>query len=142
MSDSAFLFLGPWERTSAWETDSIDGYRCWLLSDNHFLQSFLCAQYSPNQSRKAGKLYEKAIFTSSIYTLGQKSTFYPKIHTLKIPIFTKFTFLKSHFFTKFTFLKSHFSQNSHFQSLIFYKIHIFQPSISGKKSWFLPQCEL
>ena len=36
-------------------------------------------------------------------TLGQKSTFYPKIHILKIPIFTKFTFLKSHF-----------SQNSHF----------------------------
>ena len=36
-------------------------------------------------------------------TLGQKSIFYPKIHILKIPIFTKFTFLKSHF-----------SQNSHF----------------------------
>ena len=36
-------------------------------------------------------------------TLGQKSTFYPKIHILKISIFTKFLFLKSHF-----------SQNSHF----------------------------
>ena len=27
----------------------------------------------------------------------QKSTFFPKIHTFKIPIFTTFTFLKSHF---------------------------------------------
>ena len=45
-------------------------------------------------------------------TLGQKSTFYPKIHILKIAIFTKFTFLKSQF------------------SLIhfFHKIHIFQLS--------------
>ena len=33
----------------------------------------------------------------SFETLGQKSTFYPKIHILKIPIFTKFTFLKYHF---------------------------------------------
>ena len=33
-----------------------------------------------------------AIFVALIYrpsTLGQKSTFYPKIHTLKIPIFTR-----------------------------------------------------
>ena len=30
-------------------------------------------------------------------TLRQKSTFDPKIHLLKIPIFTKFTFLKSQF---------------------------------------------
>ena len=48
-------------------------------------------------------------------TLGQKSIFYPKIHVLKIPIFTEFTFFhKIHlsdisFFTKFTFLKSQFS---------------------------------
>ena len=40
-----------------------------------------------------------------IYTgkVSRYSTFYPKIHMLKIQIFTKFTFLKSHF-----------SQNSHF----------------------------
>ena len=55
--------------------------------------------------------------------LGQKSTFHPKIHILKIPIFTQFTFLKSHFSqnspfwnliflpTKFTFLKPQFSQH-------------------------------
>ena len=42
------------------------------------------------------------------HTLGQKSTFYPKIHILKIPIFTRFTYLKYHF-----------SQNSHFWNLIF-----------------------
>ena len=30
-------------------------------------------------------------------TLGQKSTFYPKIHLSEISIFTKFTFLKCHF---------------------------------------------
>ena len=75
---------------------------------------------------------------SLLCTLGQISTFYPKIHTLKIPIFTKFTFQKSHFsqnspfwnlilhkihifeisfFTKFTFLKSHFSQNSYFWNI-------------------------
>ena len=38
--------------------------------------------------------------------LGQKSTFYPKSHTLKIPIFTKFTFLKPQF-----------SQNSLFSNI-------------------------
>ena len=42
--------------------------------------------------------------------------------------FTKFTFVKSQFFAKFTFIKSRFSQNSHFQSLIFLKIHIFRIS--------------
>ena len=30
-------------------------------------------------------------------TLGQKSTFYPKIHLSEISFFTKFTFLQSHF---------------------------------------------
>ena len=49
-------FLGTRKRASAWKKDSIDGYWCWMLSDYHFLQSFLCAQYSANQSRKAGKL--------------------------------------------------------------------------------------
>ena len=34
-------------------------------------------------------------FSTIFYTLGQKSTFHPKIHILKIPIFTKFTTLKS-----------------------------------------------
>ena len=53
-------------------------------------------------------------FQKSNNKLGQKSTFYPKIHLLKIPIFTKFTFLKSHF-----------SQNSHYEYLIFHKIHTF-----------------
>ena len=57
-------------------------------------------------------------------TLGQKSSIYPKIHTLKISLFTKFTFSKSQFFTKFTFLKSYFSQNSHFQNLTLDKINI------------------
>ena len=33
---------------------------------------------------------------------------------------------KSHVIRKFTFLKYHFSQNSHFQNLIFHKIHIFK----------------
>ena len=54
-----------------------------------------------------------------VYTLGQKSSIYPKIHILKY-----------HFLTKFAFSKSHFSQNSHFQNLIFHKIHIFQTSNS------------
>jgi len=40
-----------------------------------------------------------------LLALGQKSPFYPKIYTLKIAIFTKFTFLKSQF-----------SQNSHFRN--------------------------
>ena len=33
----------------------------------------------------------------SVPTLGQKSTFYPKIHIVKIPIFPKITFLRSQF---------------------------------------------
>ena len=102
-------------------------------------------------------------------TLGQKFTFYPKIHILKIPIFTKFTSLRSHFsqnspfwklnfhkihifeksiFTKFTFLKSHFTflktQFSHFWNLIFHKIHIFLKYQNQGNFWiksgFLPQC--
>ena len=32
-----------------------------------------------------------------VYTLGKKSSIYPKIHILKISFFTKFTFCKSHF---------------------------------------------
>ena len=73
--------------------------------------------------------------------LGQKSTFYPNIHIVKIPIFTKFTFLKSHF-----------SRNSHFWNLNFHKIHISEITIVTKftffkhqilgnfwiKRWFLP----
>ena len=52
-----------------------------------------------------------------------------KAHRGKNPQFIrKFTFWKSHFLTKFTSLKSHFSPNSHLQSLIFHKIHIFQTS--------------
>ena len=37
---------------------------------------------------------------------------------------------------KFTFWISHFSQNSHFQSLIFHKIHNFKASISTKFTIF------
>ena len=55
------------------------------------------------------------------YTLGQKFTFYPKIHTLKIPIFTKFTFLKSHI-----------SQNSQFWNLNSPKIHLSEISFFTK----------
>ena len=43
---------------------------------------------------------------SVFFTLGQKSTVYPKSHILKLLLFfTKFTISKSHFFTKFTFFK-------------------------------------
>ena len=45
-------------------------------------------------------------------------------------IFHKIHNFKILFFTKFTFSKSHFSQNSHFQSPIFHKIHILQTSNS------------
>ena len=97
-----------------------------------------------------------ALEVSLSYTLGQKSSIYPKIHNLKsqfthnshfqnlifdkihnfkISFFTKFTISKSHFFTNFTFSQSHFSQNSHFSSIKFL-------AISRKKSWFQPQCEL
>ena len=64
--------------------------------------------------------------TSKIHNLGKQNC------TLKIS-----------FFTKFTFSKSHFSQNSHFQKLIFHKIHIFKHQILTNfrmKIWFLPQC--
>ena len=44
---------------------------------------------------------------------GKNQHFIQKIHIMKIPIFTKFTFLKSQF-----------PQNSHFCNLIFHKIHI------------------
>ena len=49
----------------------------------------------------------------SLCHAGAKIHIYPKIHILKIPIFTKFMFLKPHF-----------SQNSHFGNLNFHKIHI------------------
>ena len=52
-----------------------------------------------------------------IYTQGQKSSSYPKVHILK-----------TSFLTKFTFPKPHCWQNSHFESIIFHKIHIFRPS--------------
>ena len=48
---------------------------------------------------------------------------YPKIHILNIVIFTKFTVSKSKC-----------SQNSHFQNLIFDKIHIFRTSFIFDKS--------
>ena len=57
------------------------------------------------------KYYFKGFFCfldRCFFTLGQKSSIYPKIHILKIS-----------FFTKFTISKSHFSQNSHFVNLIF-----------------------
>ena len=60
--------------------------------------------------RSGHSALKRYTFKNGLAHWGKKSTFYPKIHTLKIPIFTKFTFLKSHF-----------SQNSHFQSLIFHK---------------------
>ena len=82
----------------------------------------------------------------SIYTLGQKSTFYPnfkcsksyiskisifqnrifsKIHIFKIT-FQKLIFLKNRFFkiaflTKITFSNDTFKQKSRFQNLIFHK---------------------
>ena len=37
-----------------------------------------------------------------------------------------FTTYNTHFTQKFTISKSHFSQSSHFQNLIFHKIHTFQ----------------
>ena len=49
----------------------------------------------------------------------------------------KFTFWKSNFFfTKFTFSKTHFWQNSHFQILIYDKIHIFKDSFFTKFTFF------
>ena len=64
-------------------------------------------------------LYRKSL--TIWYTVGQKSSIYPKIHNLEITIFTKFTFWKSHF-----------SQNSQFQSLIFHKIHNLKITFSKK----------
>ena len=58
------------------------------------------------------QFFKCGVFQELQCTLGQKSTFYPKILKLKIPIVTKFTFLKPHF-----------SQNSHFWNHIFHKIH-------------------
>ena len=76
-----------------------------------------------------------------VCTLGQKSSIYPEIHKIS-------------FFTKFIISKSYFSQNSHFQSPIFHKIHILKVSFFTKftffkheiignfwiKSCFFPQC--
>ena len=67
------------------------------------------------------------------YTIGQKSSNYPKIHLSEIQ-----------FFIKATFLKSHSSQNSPFRNLIFHKTHIFEISKSmeflDKKWGFAPVC--
>ena len=46
------------------------------------------------------------------------------LYLSKNPHFHEIHIFKISFFTKFTISKSHFSQNSHFQSLIFHKIHI------------------
>ena len=68
--------------------------------------------------------------TFYISTLGQKSTIYPRIHILKISFYKKNLIFKVSFYTKFTISKSHFWQNSHFQSLMIHKVHIFQTSNS------------
>ena len=88
-------------------------------------------------------------------TLGQKYTFYPKVHKFKITFYPeihmfKITFL-SHFSQNSHFPQnSHFSQDSHFsQNSYFQKSHFSQNSQFFKhqilanfsiKSWFLPQC--
>ena len=54
-------------------------------------------------------------------TQEQKSSFYQKNHILKLSIFPKFTISNFHFW-----------QNSHFQNLIFHKIHVFKISILTK----------
>ena len=90
-------------------------------------------------------------------TLGQKSTFYPKIHMFKIPYFKKFTFSKSHisknsrfqnhifhknhmfritYFKKFTFSKSHFSQKWHYRCQFFTKIAFSKSHFSQKSHYF------
>ena len=76
------------------------------------------------------KLYHcifRSMFASIHYrfTLWQKSSVYPKIHILKISLFTKFTISKPHF-----------SQNSPFQNLIFHKIHILKISFFTKNHIF------
>ena len=113
--------------------------------------SKICSPFGPKGYHHClGKKTTRRSSTQS--TLEQKPTFYPEIHILKFPIFTKFTLLKSHFsqnshfwnlifhkihifkisfFTKFTFPKSHFSQNSHFSNIKFLVI-------SGKKGDFCP----
>ena len=65
-------------------------------------------------SPQNGSVIYQVLCIHPVLTLGQKSTFHPKIHTLKIPTFTKIHLSEISLFTKFTFLKSHFSQNSHF----------------------------
>ena len=65
---------------------------------------------------------------------GKKPAIYPKIHILIISFFNKIRIFKISFFTKFTFSKPHFSQNSHFQSIIFHKIHNFKVSFFSQNS--------
>ena len=72
---------------------------------------------------------------------GAKSPIQPKIH-----IFDRIHIFKVSFSTKSTFLESDFSQNSHFQNLIFHRIHIFQTSNSrefwDKKFVFASVCNV
>ena len=68
-------------------------------------------------SKKRGKKRKRE---NSLFSLTEFSS---KSHFL-----TKFTFWKTSFLTKFTFPKSHFWQNSHFQTLIFHKIHNYKVS--------------
>ena len=67
------------------------------------------------EPRKYATQYSRSKLYSQVPTLGQKSSIYPKIRILKISLFTKFTISGSHF-----------TQNSHFQNLIFHKIHKFK----------------
>ena len=70
-------------------------------------------------------------------TLGQKSTFYPKIQISKFSFLTKFHISKISFFTWFTLQKSHTWQNS---TLLFTKSTFFKDQILGfwnKKCTFL-----
>ena len=51
------------------------------------------------RSVEGGPILQNEGFYSyiEVSTLGQKSSIFPKIHILKISLFTKFTFSKSHF---------------------------------------------
>ena len=100
-------------------------------------------------------------------TLGQKSSFYPKIHMFKKShfsrnsqfqnrIISKIHIFKTEFFTKISFSKSQFSQKSHFRSqfstscifkiTFFTKVTLFldyQNQVNlWTKSVILPQCVL
>ena len=71
----------------------------------------------PRKNPPTLSLKSKSI-TIYLCTMGQKSLIFSKIHNFENLLFL----------TKFAISKSHFSQNSHFQSLVFHKIHTFKAS--------------